>query len=190
MPRPISWLPRLHEIRRSVANSVRSHYDRRDLEQLFELQPRAAQKLIELLATVQVGTSHLVEREALGEFLDRVRDSKDTQALFEQIRSEKVSVSRRKVRSLVRRDMEPISLASLPSSISLSRGRLEVSFRTVEELAEAMYALARLLHCEGDEFVKRYEPTADVVPTQFDEDIKEMYLELEQLERARQDSTE
>jgi hypothetical protein len=37
MPRPLSWLPRLHEIDRSVANSVRSHYDRRDIERLFEL---------------------------------------------------------------------------------------------------------------------------------------------------------
>jgi hypothetical protein len=110
MPRPISWLPRLHEIRRSVANSVRSHYDRRDLEQLFQLQPRAAQKLIELLPTVQVGTSHLVEREALGEFLDRVRDCEDTQTLFEQIRRDKAPVSRRKVRSLVRRESEPIRL--------------------------------------------------------------------------------
>ena len=39
MPRPLSWLPRLHVIRRTVANSVRSHYDRRELETLFELQP-------------------------------------------------------------------------------------------------------------------------------------------------------
>jgi len=37
--RPICWLPRLHLIRRAVTNSVRSHYDRHDLEQLFELQP-------------------------------------------------------------------------------------------------------------------------------------------------------
>ena len=42
MPRRLSWLPRLHEIRRSVGNSVRSHYDRRDLQTLFEFQPRAA----------------------------------------------------------------------------------------------------------------------------------------------------
>ncbi len=47
MARPVSWLPRLHEIRRAVANSVRSHYDRHDLQNLFELQPRAAQKLSE-----------------------------------------------------------------------------------------------------------------------------------------------
>jgi len=162
MPRPVSWLPRLHEIRRSVANSVRSHYDRRDLEQLFELQPRAANNLIVLLPTVQVGTSHLVEREALGGFLDRVRESKDTQALFDQVRREKAPTSRRKVRSLVRRDIEPISLASLPSSISLSRGRLEVSFRTVEELAQTMYALARVIESDGDEMARQFEVHEEV----------------------------
>jgi hypothetical protein len=143
LPRPITWLPRLHEIRRSVANSVRSHYDRRDLEALFELQPRAAQKLLEMLPTVRVGTSHRVEREALGSFLERVQESEDTTKLFAQVRGEKAEISRRKVRSLVRRDVEPVGLTSLPDSISLSRGRLEVRFRTVEELAQAMYTLAR-----------------------------------------------
>ena len=60
MPRPISWLPRLHEIRRSVFNSVRSHYDRNDLERVFEVQPRSAQLLLELLPTVRLGRSLLV----------------------------------------------------------------------------------------------------------------------------------
>jgi hypothetical protein len=69
MPRPISWLPHLHEIRRSVLNSVRSHYDRNDLERLFEVQPRSAQLLLELLPTVRLGRSLLVEREALASSL-------------------------------------------------------------------------------------------------------------------------
>ncbi len=79
MPRPVSWLPRLHEIRRSVDTSVRSHYDRHDLQRLFELQPRAAQKLIEMLPAVTVGTSRLVEREALASFLERCRRRKTRQ---------------------------------------------------------------------------------------------------------------
>lgn len=112
MPRPISWLPRLHEISRSVATSVRSHYDRRELEQLFGLQPRAAQRLLELLPSVQIGTSRLIEREVLAGFLDRVRDTEDTTGLFEQIRTEKASISKRKPRSLVRRDLEAV--LSLP----------------------------------------------------------------------------
>lgn len=158
MPRPVSWLPRLHTISRAVANSVRSHYDRRDLEHLFELQPRAAQKLLEMLPTVEIGTSKLVDREVLGSFLDRVRDTDDTAMLFEEIRAEKTQISRRKPRSLVRRDLDPIGIGSLPDSITMSRGRLEVNFQTVEELAEAMYALARVLESEGEEFVSQFQP--------------------------------
>ena len=157
MPRPISWLPRLHLIARSVTNSVRSHYDRHDLETLFELQPRAAQKLLEMLPTAQIGNSRLVEREILVSFLDRVREADDTAGLFEQIRSEKAQVSRRKPRSLVRRDLDPIGIGSLPSSITLERGRMEVQFETVEQLAEAMYALARVLEAEGEEFAAMFE---------------------------------
>jgi hypothetical protein len=157
LPRPISWLPRLHIIARSVANSVRSHYDRHDLETLFELQPRAAQKLLEMLPTVQIGSSRLVDREVLASFLDRVRDADDMSKLFGEIRAEKAQVSRRRPRSLVRRDLDPIGIGSLPSSITVSRGRLEVSFSTVEELATAMYALARVLEAEGDEFAREFE---------------------------------
>ncbi len=157
MPRPISWLPRLHLIARSVAHSVRSHYDRRDLESLFELQPRAAQKLLEMLPTVQIGNSRLVDREVLAGFLDRVRDAEDTTKLLDQIRAEKSEISRRKPRSLVRRDLDPIGIGSLPASITVERGRMDVRFDTVEELAEAMYALARVLESEGEEFARRFE---------------------------------
>jgi hypothetical protein len=158
MSRLISWLPRLHLIARSVDRSVRSHYDRHDLETLFELQPRAAQKLLELLPGVRIGNSRLVEREVLARFLERVRDTGDTAALFAQLRAEKARLSRHKPRSLVRRDHAPIGLASLPASIQLSPGRMEVHFTSIEELAEAMYALARILECEGDDFARRFTP--------------------------------
>ena len=157
MPRPISWLPRLHVITRTVNHSIRSHYDRHELEVLFELQPRAAQKLLEMLPTVKIGNSHLVDREVLARFLERVRDTDDTAELFEEIRGEKARISRRKPRSIVRRDLDPIGLGSLPSSITLSQGRLEIACPTVEELAEAMYAIARILEAEGDEFARHFE---------------------------------
>jgi hypothetical protein len=185
MPRPVSWLPRLHEIRRSVANSVRSHYGRRDLEQLFELQPRAAQKLIEMLPTVQIGTSLLVEREALAVFLDRVREADDVTALLNQARAKKAGVSRRKVRALVPRDTEPATLSSLPESIALSRGRIEISFVTVEQLAEAMFAIARVLETDVDAFALAFEPE---MPSEVPEDALEidaLFAELEAMEKER-----
>ena len=160
MPRPISWLPRLHEINRTVRNFVRSHYDRRDIEKLFELQPRAAQELLKLLPSIQVGTSRLLDREVLADFLCRVRDTEDTARLFDTLRKEKPAVSKRRLRSLVRRDLDPVSISSLPDSMTLSRGRLEVNFETVEQLAECMLMLARVLENEGDEFVALFTPKA------------------------------
>jgi hypothetical protein len=55
MPRPISWLPRIHQIRRTVAASVRSHYERKEIEALFEVQARTAQLLLEILPTMAIG---------------------------------------------------------------------------------------------------------------------------------------
>ena len=185
MPRPLSWLPRLHEIRRSVANSVRSHYGRGDLQPLFELQPRAAQKLLEMLPTVRIGTSLLVEREALAVFLDRVREAEDVTFLFDQLRAEKTSTSRKKVRSLVSADIAPVSLGSLPESIALSRGRLEISFASVEQLAEAMFTFARVLETEVDAFAQAYEPEQ---PPEVPEDageINALFAELEAMEKER-----
>ena len=161
MPRPISWLPRLHTISRSVASSVRSHYDRRDLETLFELQPRAAQKLLEMLPAVQIGNSKLLDRDVLSNFLQRIRDTEDVTGLLNRIRQENASISRRRPRSLVRRDLDPVGLTSLPDSIQLTRGQLVVNFQSVEQLAENMLLLARILESEGDEFARTYEPEVE-----------------------------
>ena len=118
-PAPSPWLPRLHPIRRAVEASVRSHWGRPDLERLFGLQPRAAQKLLELLPTVQVGTSRLVEREALGSFLEGMAKVENTSAYLEAVRRERAAVSRRKLRHLVTRDRAPVRLASLPAALHL-----------------------------------------------------------------------
>ena len=184
MPRPISWLPRLAIITRSVQNSVRSHYDRNDLQTLFELQPRAAQLLLEALPTMAVGRAHLVEREALLGFLEGMAAAENTAAFMERTRSQKASVSRRKPRTLVRYDIEPARLSSLPESITLNRCRLEVSFRTIEDLAQSLYAFAQAMEADGDEMAQLYEvlPAPEQPP---DEGIVEMFRELEAMEAAQ-----
>ena len=185
MPRPTSWLPRLHEIRRAVASSVRSHYDRHDIEKLFELQPRAAQKLMEMLPGFRVGASRLIDREVLSVFLDRVFSAEDIPALLEEIRREGAAVSRRKVRSLVRTDRQPVGLSALPESMRLERGRVEVTFRTVEDLAVAMLLLARILQDESDAFAAAYEPEPEQVAKADTEDTRQLFAELYEMERAR-----
>jgi hypothetical protein len=157
VPRPISWLARIHEIRRAVAGSVRSHYERKEIEALFQVQPRTAQLLLETLPTTVIGRSRLVERQALADFLTRIQEADDPSAELDLIRSQGTGVSRKKVRTLVRRDIDPVQLDSLPSNVEIIPGQMIVSFRTIEDLAHSMYMLARVIESAGDELARRFE---------------------------------
>ena len=97
----------------------------------------------------------------LADFLARVKDTEDTSSLFDTLREEKTSVSKRRLRSLVRRDLDPVSINSLPDAMSLSRGKLEVRFDTVEQLAECMLMLAKVPESDGEEFDTRYAVLAE-----------------------------
>jgi hypothetical protein len=100
------------------------------------------------------------------------------------VRSGKAAVSRKKPRTLVRRDLEPVRLASLPESITLSRCRLEVSFHTLEDLAQSLYALAQAIDADFDEMARLYEVLpAPTLPAESD-DLAGMFAELEALEAA------
>ena len=158
MARPISWLPRLDVLRRSVGDSVRSHYSREDLERLFEVQPRSAQMLMGLMPTVRIGQNLLVERTALSSFLGRLSASEDPASEFVSIRAKgKPLVVRRKLRELVQKDMDA-ELTATPANVALAPGSLQIRFESLEELAAAMCWLASVLDEDLDGFAERYEP--------------------------------
>jgi hypothetical protein len=163
MARSLSWLDRLHPIARTVANSARSHYDRHALQQLFELQPRSAQQLMAALPSISVGRARLVEREALSRFLEQLQQADDPARFYAGFRSGDGKTVRRKLRSLVLRDVDA-DIDALAGRLELLPGELRVRFETVEELAEAMLHLAVVLDKQLDEFVARYEPAAAPAP--------------------------
>lgn len=187
MPRPVSWLPNLTVIRRSVKGSVRSHYDRRDLELLFKVQPRSAGKLLEILPTVPIGTSRLVERPALETFLDRVAAADDVSALMDRMRTERKVTTRRKLRTLTREDLEPRGLTGLPDWLQLTRGRMVLEFATVEQFFEGLVLVAQMCHKDAiDDFVAAYEPISEkkLVDDAAGRDLKVMLNELGKMEAA------
>ncbi len=185
MSRTVSWLPRLYVIRRSVENSVRPHYDRQAIEKLFELQPRAAQKILEMLPAIEVGTSRLIARETLSNFLNQVHEAKDPALLFEFLRRRKTIISRQKTRTLVETDLPSVNLNSLPGSITLSRGQLNVKFQTIEALAEDLARIARLLTNDTEEFAKTYEPQQITVEDEAAEEMEILFAQLRALEAER-----
>jgi hypothetical protein len=133
----------LPEIRRSVKNSARSHYERKDIERLFELQPRAAQALVQGISpSAKVGRSLLLARGDLEAFLDRIHEGAEPASLLSP-RSE--PVSRRRLRELVQVDRVPVRLDEAPGNISFQPGELTISFSSMQELAGALLALAEIL---------------------------------------------
>jgi hypothetical protein len=185
MPRPVSWLCRLHEIRKAVTSSVRSHYERQEIETLFQVQARTAQQLLEMLPTMRIGRSKLVERQELVEFLDRIHEADEPSAELERMRRKGGTVSRKKVRTLIPSDAKLLSAGSLPTNVEIVPGRLTISFITLEELAQAMYLLARVIEAEGDVLAERFEirQIPQVDPARVE--VLEMMKELEALERAK-----
>lgn len=157
MPRPLSWLDRIVPISRSVAESARSHYDRKELQRLFELQPRAAQQLMAALPHVPVGRAKLVEREALSDFLRQLNNSENPAETFARMRAKGGKLVRRKLREFSLQDY-PASVDSPPRMMTIERGEIRVKFQSLEELAEAMLYLATVFTQDLEGFAKLYEP--------------------------------
>ncbi len=68
--------------------------------------------------------------------------------------------------------------------MSLDRGRLEISFRSLEQLAESLVYLANLLDVDLDGFAQAYEPEA-APPAETNNaagEVQAMFRELEQME--------
>lgn len=183
-----SWLPRLHDIRRSVRESVRSHYSRADIQYLFELQPRAAQKLMRMVSIgAKVGQSALVSRLALADFLSLIYESEDPEATLQAKRNEPSPAPRRALRELVQVDSDPATLDTMPRNIELSTGKVVIEYGTVEQLAGSLLAMSQVLERELEEFAEKYEPVVEVVKQDDSvaEDLKRAFAQLRRDEQAK-----
>jgi hypothetical protein len=190
MPRPLTWLPRLDEIRREINQSVRSHYERKDLEPIFHLQHRAAHQLMQLLPCTRIGRSLIIERQALINFLDRIQEAEDPASVLQSFRAAKEAPKRRTLRNLVQKDNPPVALETLPTSIALSPGEATIRFVRMEDLAASLLALAQVLYSEDGfaAFEKQYQiaselPDSDTRQEELN-DRARLEAELIELERA------
>lgn len=180
MGRTIPWLDRLSEIRRSVRNSLRSHYTRHDIERLFGIQRSAAKQIIRAVgAKLRIGKSLLITRADLEAFLDRVPESKDPASLLRRHPNSEPSIS---IRELIDKDQALVTVTTLPSNVQLEQNKITITFHGGEQLAVAMVALATLLH-DPEEFAafeERYAPFVPVPETEESRQARETMKMLEQ----------
>jgi hypothetical protein len=149
MARPITWIGRLSQIRRSVKNSVRSHYERHDIELLFALQPSAAQKLMALFSGPKVGRAKLVSREDLVRFLDGAAEADDVEEYCRGLRSQPPAPTRRKLRAFRRDDFDQVTLAALQGAMTLEPGRISITFDSLDQMLERLVLLALFVETPG-----------------------------------------
>jgi len=168
MPKPISWLKDARAIRENVAGSTYSHFNTADIGRLFGLMPRAASTLMEAMPRVRFGSSYIVPADGLAAFLDDVLKASDVSALIQTRRAANLYVSRRKPRTVVLKEKLGNGLASLPETVTLTRGELRIKFETALELAEALGIL--ISNMEGDlqwyDFCRLYEPEQPTLPSE------------------------
>jgi hypothetical protein len=196
MARPISWVERAPAILHEVKVKKRTRYGAGDIQDLFGLMPRRAQALMKMLPRFEIGRTFEISREDLIAFLERVVDAappgcghhaagKAVAALFSRILASAPPVTREQpplplaspIRLTPRRSLP---LASLPESVLVRRGVIEIHARTREEATEALLAISTVI--ETDEFAARFELSKPV--GRVDSEVREMFEELEQMEAA------
>jgi len=192
MARRAPWLVRISDIRRSVRDSVRSHYDRHDIERLFQIQSRPAQKLMSLVGVgARVGQCALVNRETLADFLGRLAESNAPQEVLQAERiAAKTPDGRRALRELIQADGNVATLDTMPRNIIASTGKLVIEFNRIQELAGALLALAQVMENELEEFVDRFEPVFEDVKPEHDsvvDDLRRAFADLRQDEQEKAD---
>lgn len=171
MPKPISWSIRLHEIRDRVARSKLQSWSRRDLENLFEVKRASAQALMKSIGGIQnIGGTHLVDRDALLEFLERSIASDDLSATVQQSRLESGPAPKHKRLTFsLPPELRTMMASELPASICLEPGRLTVEGADGLAIVEQLYLLAQALQNDLDSVLSQLDPAPEPPAVEDDE---------------------
>lgn len=189
MARPISWLPRLAEIRRTVTNSKRDLYDSQALEKLFGMERRGVHNLVSVLPAVKVGASLVVERDVLSRFLEELSKAENPSAVYTKKRRGKKPPRTSKL--MVRRQLiVDGSLSSLPETVTLTPGKIDFRFGSTLELIESMAIFLGAVQNEEGAFTDKFVPVPpdSAQRARFRKDVGEarkLFEELEQMEAKK-----
>jgi hypothetical protein len=178
MAMPRTWLPRAEEILDVLRRMKSKQLDRAAIEELFQLQRRAAIELMTQAGAPKVnrGSAFLIDRTSLLSWTERIFKDESWQLQRQQETSEELSRSMAEVRELrlamVKEGRPPIgfpmiesylraSCASLPPAIRIEHGQVTIQVKndTPEEMLTAacqlLYELAMALNNDADGFRDR-----------------------------------
>ena len=150
MPRKAEWIHRIPAALEALEHSPAPLIDRADLEQLLEVSPRQALRILSQLGAAMAGRNLFIGREELIHRLRRVHCGED--ARYERRRLQRLDRTLAQLARDLTASRVPVSAGpgardsrfpSLPPSVRLRPGRLEVDFGTAEELLTRLFELSQ-----------------------------------------------
>lgn len=180
MPKPISWSYRIHEIHERVERSKLQSWSRRDLEEVFEVKRASAQSLMKAVGSIQnIGGTHLVDRSALLEFLDRSIHADNLSETVQKSRLESGPAPKnpQKLTFSLPPELRTIMAADLPERIQLAPGRLTITGQDSIEIVESLYLLAQAMQNDLDSVQSQLDPPP-TPPQIAEEDLRKGFKNL------------
>jgi len=150
MPAKPSWLLHIPEIRSMLAEVSLPVIDRGIIERVFGLRRRQAIELMNRFGAYQAGRTLLIDRARLVAELDKIMAGGDYQqeaARHEKLTAALARFQRTRRAEEVRIPITPEVFAShmstLPETVHLTAGKLEIEFSGCEDLLTKLFTLAQ-----------------------------------------------
>jgi hypothetical protein len=188
LARPLKWITRLHEIRERVVHSKIETWDRKAIENLFDVRRVTAQSLMRAIGELSnVAGAHLTARTSLLEFLDYLLAANDPElAVRTRIDTAAAPPPQKKGFLLpVPEGYKAVRLADLPRSIVVEPGQLTIRGAHAFEILQDLAVLARALENDVDSFVHAWNPAPENVESVEPSVMAPIWAELEAMERTR-----
>jgi hypothetical protein len=176
MGRPVKWSRDLYAIRERAQRSRTETWSRKDVEALFGVGRATAQTLTKAIGEVQnVAGAHFVERASLLAFLDAMVTAPSVEEeLRHRIAAADSPPAAKPLRISLPNDLRSVTFRDLPSTITLSPGRLVIEAGTAAGIVERLALIAQALQNDLNQFERLVEfpPPAR---TQVDDELKALF---------------
>jgi len=164
VPRKSEWLERLPAILTQIRGLPAPVVDRATVEGLFSVRRREAIRLLHRFGGFQAGKTFLISRDDLLRQLENLEatddfraESKRRRRLADDLASIRQDVTARRVPIAANYQTRSASIKQLGPNVRFSPGRLEVEFRSPEELLTRLFELARTIASDFEGFTKLLE---------------------------------
>jgi hypothetical protein len=165
MPRPAQWLQQIPEALELLEQIETTVIDRATLERLLRIHRRAAIRLMHRFGGYQAGRTFLIDRAALLRQLGAIAAGESYR--FEAGRRERLvrRLDQARQELAARRILIPVTpgitrreLATLPPTIHLTAGKLEIACTGAKDLLGQLMDLAQAIANQFEEFELRVRP--------------------------------